>query len=95
MTPIVFLNGVMLGTCGSIAFGLSVVMLLFAMLGRTEPQVGQEWASLSTSTLIFLIMTALFAFSFIGQLKKKPWRWWAQAVALVGLAATLFYYFGP
>ena len=93
MTPLVFLNGVLLGTCASIAFGLAVVMLLFALLGTSEPQVASEWSSLGRSALIFLVMTAICAMSFIGHLKKKRWRWLAQIAMLVGLGATLIYYF--
>ena len=95
MTPLVFLNGVLLGTCASIAFGLAVVMLLFALLGTSEPQVASEWSSLGRSALIFLVMTALCGMSFIGQLTRKPWRWSAQAVMGLGMVATLYYYFAP
>lgn len=85
MTPIVFLNGVLLGTFASIGFGLAVVMLLFALLGASEPQVSAEWPSLLRYTVASFVMTALFAFSFIGQLRQRRWRWTAQAVALAGL----------
>jgi peptidoglycan biosynthesis protein MviN/MurJ (putative lipid II flippase) len=95
MTPLVFLNGVLLGTSASIAFGLCVVMLLFAMLGKGSPQVAPEWDVLSTYTVIFIVMTALCAFSFIGHLKKRHWRWYAQFAMGVGLMATLFKIFGP
>lgn len=95
MTPLVFLNGVMLGTCASIAFGLCVVMLLFKYLGINEPQVEAELPSLGRSTLIFLVMTAVCAVSFIGHLRKRRWRWLAQVVMLIGLGATLIYYFAP
>lgn len=95
MRPLVFLNGVLLGTCASIAFGLGVVMLLFAMLGQSEPQVASEWSSLGRSALIFLVMTALCAISFIGQLRRTPWRWAALSIMGLGVAATLFYYFAP
>lgn len=95
MTPVVFLNGVLLGTCGSIAFGLCIVMVLFAGLGKSSPQVAPEWDVLSTYTAIFLVMTALCAFSFIGHLKKRHWRWYAQGAMGLGLMATLFKIFGP
>jgi hypothetical protein len=95
MTPLVFLNGVLLGTCASIAFGLGVVMLLFALLGASEPQVASEWSSLGRSALIFLVMTALCASSFIGQLRRTSWRWAAQSLMAIGLGATLYYYFAP
>lgn len=85
MTPLVFLNGVLLGTFASIGFGLTVVMLLFALLGASEPQVSTEWPSLVRYTLASMVMTALFAFSFIGHLRRRSWRWSAQGVALAGL----------
>ncbi len=90
MTPLVFLNGVLLGTFASIGFGLAVVMLLFALLGASEPQVSAEWPSLLRYTLASLVLTALFAWSFIGQLRQRPWRWRAQGVALAGLVVAIW-----
>ena len=93
MTPLVFLNGVLLGTFASIGFGLAVVMLLFALLGASEPQVSAEWPSLARYTAASLVMTTLFAFSFVGHLRERRWRWTAQTVALAGLALTAWLVF--
>ena len=90
MTPLVFLNGVLLGTFASIGFGLAVVTLLFALLGASEPQVSAEWPSLLRYTAASFVMTALFAFSFIGQLRQRSWRWGAQTLALAGLAVAIW-----
>lgn len=92
MTPLVFITGVMLGTCASIAFGLLVVMLLFWLLGASEPQVANEWVSLGRSTVVFFIMTMICAVSFIALLKKQRWRWPAQALMWLGVVATVAYY---
>lgn len=95
MTPLAFINGVLLGTCASIAFGLLVVMLLFAMLGSDTPQVVPEWPALWRSTAIFLVMTVFCGLSFISLVKNRPWRWPAQALMWLGVAGTVVYYFGP
>jgi cytochrome bd-type quinol oxidase subunit 2 len=95
MTPLVFITGVLLGTCASIAFGLLVVMLLFWLLGASEPQVASEWSSLWRSALVFLVMTALCAVSFISLVKRRRGRLLAQGLMWLGLAATVAYYVLP
>lgn len=94
MTPLVFITGVLLGTSASIAFGLLVVMLLFWLLGASEPQVANEWVSLGRSAAVFFVMTMFCAVSFISLLKRHPWRWAAQGLMWLGLAVTIAYFFG-
>ncbi|MEM6641267.1 MAG: hypothetical protein AAF610_15370 [Pseudomonadota bacterium] len=91
MTPLVFLNGVLLGTFASISFGLTVVMLIFALLGTSEPQVSAEWPALIKYTLLSLALTVGFAFSFIGHVRQRLWRWRAQGASLAALVTVVVY----
>lgn len=92
MQPLTVITGILLGTTASIAVGLSVVLLLFFILLGDHPQLAVEFAPLSVSTAIFLLMTAICAASFLGLVKQTRWRWIAQAGMWIGLALTVVYY---
>ena len=94
MTPLTFITGVLLGTSASIAFGLIVVMFLFMVMGTDEPRIAAEWTNLGRSLVIFVIMTAICAVSFIGLLRARRWRWAAQGAMWAGVALTLVWFFG-
>ena len=92
MSPLTFLSGVLFGSAASIFVGLLVVLLLFFALGAEEPRVEAELAGLWRSTVIFLFVTAACAVGFIGQLRKKRWRWPGQALMWGAVVATFAYY---
>lgn len=92
MQPLTVITGIFLGSAASIAAGLAVVMLLFALLSGKHPQLSAEFGPLVTHTLIFLAMTAISAASFISLVKRLRWRWVSQAGmwSMLGLIV-LFY----
>ena len=92
MTPLTFITGVLLGTAASICFGLIVVLFLFALLGSENPQVNTEMGSLAVSAVIFLLMTAVCAASFVALLKQHRWRWLGQGAMWAGVVAIATYY---
>lgn len=94
MQPITFITGILLGTSGAIFFGLSVVLLLFWLLGTDEPRVAAELDGLVASTGIFLVMTAISAASFVGLVRRAPWRWPAQAAMWLGVGLVIWYFVG-
>ncbi|NNF16482.1 MAG: hypothetical protein HKN70_07020 [Gammaproteobacteria bacterium] len=83
MTPLLFVNGILLGTAFSIFFGLSVVALLLFMLGTDTPQVSGEIKPLLAYIAIFLVLTVSSGLGFVGLVKKHDYRWWAQCVMWV------------
>lgn len=91
MRPITVLNGIIMGSCGSIFLGIAVTLVIFLFLGPDEPRLQRELGPLSLYAGIFAILTALSAWAFLGQLLLKPWRWWAQGVLLAGVAGAVFY----
>lgn len=91
MRPITVLNGIIMGSCGSIFLGIAVTLVIFLFLGTDEPRLQRELGPLSLYAVMFAALTALSAWAFLGQLLLKPWRWWSQAVLLAALAGAIFY----
>lgn len=91
MRPVAFITGVLLGTSSSIALGLSVVTLLFFVLADDYPRLADELGILVRTTVAFLLMTAICAVGFIGVIKEKTWRLYAQAAMWAGVGAMVWY----
>ncbi|HEX6927896.1 MAG TPA: hypothetical protein VF267_01505 [Gammaproteobacteria bacterium] len=91
MRPITVLNGIIMGSCGSIFIGIAVTLLIFIILGPEEPSLRRELGPLSVYAAIFAALTALSVWAFIGQLLLKRWRWWSQGVLLTAGIVTVYY----
>lgn len=92
MTPLTFITGVLLGTSASICLGLLVVLLLFVLLGTSEPQVATELAALARSAALFFTLTIICGASFIALLRQHAWRWPCQAVMWPAILGVVLYY---
>jgi hypothetical protein len=92
MGPLTVINGILLGSCLSIAFSLAAVVLMFLVVGRGQPQLEHEFPNLVSSLFIFLSMTAISGMSFYMLIRHHRARWLAQAVLWAGLAVTAYYY---
>lgn len=91
MRPITVLNGIIMGSCGSIFIGILVTLVIFLVIGPENPSLQRELGPLTLYAGIFAALTGLSAWAFVGQLLLKPWRWWAQAALLLAVVATVFY----
>lgn len=92
MGPLTVINGILLGSCFSIAFSLGAVLLMFLVVGKDDPQLAHELPKLVDSLLIFSAMTAVSALSFYLLVRRHRARWVGQAVLWVGVLATGLYY---
>jgi hypothetical protein len=90
--PFTVLLGIIMGTLFAIAFGLSVVCLVFWILQDEEPRIAAEFGSLLISTGIFIVLSAFAGLSFYGSLRQLPWRLWSMACMWVGLLLAGRYY---
>ena len=79
MKPLTVITGIILGSSASIFLGLAVVVFLFAVVGDGDPRIESQFKPLIQSTLVFMTMTGVSVWSFLGLLKDRWWRWWAQA----------------
>ena len=92
MRPLAVINGVVLGSCVSIAVSLAAVMFVYLLVGDESPRVQAEFRPLLASMLIFLGMTAISGASFYTQLTKRKTRTGLQIAMWAGLLATAWYY---
>ncbi len=69
----------------------SMRLVIFLVLGPENPSLQRELGPLTLYAAMFAALTGLSAWAFVGQLLLKSWRWWAQAVMLVAVAAVVFY----
>ena len=89
MRPLTVLTGIVLGSSVATTFGLAATLIVFLVLSGEHPRFRSELPVLARYVAIFVVLTTLAAFSFIGLVRERPWRAWAQAAmwaALAGLA---------
>ncbi len=92
MQPLTIITGIVLGSAASISLGLAVVMLIFLILGDDYPRLATEFRPLADSLGLFLVLTVIAAGSFWALLKKRWWRWPAQALMWCGVLLAGAYY---
>lgn len=92
MRPLMVINGILLGSCLSIAVSLAMVLIVFVIIGDDYPRVQHEFKPLLISLFIFLGMTTISAASFYALLTGHGKRRSLQALMWLGLAATGWYY---
>lgn len=92
MRPLMVINGILLGSCLSIAVSLALVLLVFVIIGDDHPRLQDEFRPLLVSLSIFLGMTAISAASFYALAKRHPRRQWLQGLMWLGFVATGWYY---
>jgi hypothetical protein len=92
MQPLAIVTGILMGTSAAIAASLSVVSLLFFLLGDEHPRLDAEFGPLMASTGIFLGLTGLCAAGFLGVVKNTRWKWPAQGAMWTAIAGVVLYY---
>ena len=85
MRPAVVILGFVLGSAAAISFALAGTVIVFALLRSEHPRLDAEIAPLLTNAGLFVLLTLAAAASFYGELKRRPWRRFAQ----LGLGSVL------
>jgi hypothetical protein len=92
MRPLTVITGIVVGSCVSITVSLGAVLFIFLVLGDDHPRLGDEFAALISSLLIFTAMTVISGLSFYSMLIRHEWRRAAQVLMWLGVAAIGTYY---
>ena len=90
MQPLTILTGVVLGSAAATTFALGATLVVFLVLAGEHPQFKAELPLLAVYALVFGVLTAVAAVSFVAELKQRRWRLWSQLlmwVAVGGVAA--------
>jgi hypothetical protein len=90
--PSVVLLGFVLGSAAAITFGLSGVLVVFAVLRPDYPRLQEEFPSLLQNLGVFAVLTVFAAVSFYGLLFQAAWRRAAVAALLASLVAAGWFY---
>lgn len=72
--------------------GLSLTAVVFLLLPEHRERVAGEWRPLLTGIAWTGGLTAVAAGSFVGELKKTPWRRPLQVAMLLALVVVLWRY---
>ncbi len=89
MRPLTVFFGFLLGTCVSVTFSLASLALIWAVLSPSNPRLAAQIPHRLGWIAASLLLTALTALSFIGQLRMRPWRRYAHLMTLGVLGAAL------
>jgi hypothetical protein len=92
MRPLAIVTGIVLGSCVAITLSLAVVLLIYWIIGDSDPLIRGEIPALRTNSAIFLVLTVAAAAAFYGQLVRRWWRWPALGVLSVLIAVVGVYY---
>ncbi len=92
MRPLTVLIGIILGSAASISFGLATVLIVFCVLGSDYPDLAPEFPRLLSSFVAFSFLTAAGAWSFLGEIKGRPWRAWAHVATVLCLSVVIWLY---
>jgi hypothetical protein len=90
--PFTVILGIIFGSLVSIAFSLSVVMLVFLILYDDHPRFSAEMPEVIRGTLIFSFLALAAGASFFGTLKHRTWRFFGLGLLCLGLVAARYYY---
>ena len=92
MRPLALLIGIVLGSAVALFLGLSMTAVVLLFLPEFRDQFAGEWRPLLIGIGSTLGLTLLAAASFVGELKRRPWRRGAQVVLAASMAALLWKY---
>lgn len=92
MRPLAVLLGIVMGSTVSISIGLALTLVVFALLPEHADRIADEYGPLWRSFAAMLVVSAVAAASFVGELRQRPWRHYASAALVLMLAAALWLY---
>lgn len=92
MSPLAVLTGIILGSAVTVAIGLAMVIVVFLSVSGDYPTLGREYGHLLRSFLLFLGLSFVSGYAFMGTLRQTRWLWVAQGGTWLTIAALGFYY---
>jgi hypothetical protein len=92
MRPLVVLLGIVMGSAVSIALGLLMTGTVFLLLHDSDSRLADESRPLMATCIVSVLLAAVAAASFYGELRQQRWRLLAHGVLLAGLAFAAWTY---
>ncbi|HEX6636043.1 MAG TPA: hypothetical protein VF033_00185 [Steroidobacteraceae bacterium] len=92
MRPLVVLLGIVMGSTVSIALGLVMTGAVFLLLHDSDSRLADESRPLMATCVVSVLLAAVAASSFYGELRLRRWRFAAHAALVAGLAFAIWTY---
>jgi len=92
MRPLVVLLGIVMGSTVSIAVALLLTGLVFLLIPESNERLADEHGPLGLACLLSVLLAAIAATSFYGELRRRTWRFAAHAGLALMLAVALWSY---
>lgn len=81
-----------MGSSIALLAGLVMTLLVFLLLPEFRERLAPEFRPLLQAVAWAALLTAASAAGFIGELRTRQWRWWAQGATLVILLGVGWHY---
>ena len=92
MSPLAALTAILMGSAVAITTGLLMVLAVYGILGSDYPRLMAEIPSLLRSLGLFGVLTAVSVAAFIGAVRYRSWRRYAQVGTYVWIAVIVLAY---
>jgi hypothetical protein len=92
MSPLAVLTAIIMGSAVTITIGLALVIVVFLALSGDHPRLAREYWSLLRSFALFLALSLVAGYAFVGTLRRRRWLWAAQAATWLAVAVIGWYY---
>jgi hypothetical protein len=92
MRPLVVLLGIVMGSTVSIAVALLMTGVVFLLLPEYGQRLTEERNPLLLACLLSVLLAAVAAASFYGELRARSWRFAAHGALFVMLVLSLWTY---
>jgi hypothetical protein len=92
LRPLAVLLGIVMGSTVSIAVGLAMTLVVFALLPEHADRIDAEFAPLLRMLAAMTLAAVAAVASFYGELRDRAWRYGAHAGLAVVMAVTIFLY---
>ena len=66
-----------------------MTLLIVSILAADSDRLQGEWRPLLVTTVVFIVLTAICAAAFVGHLRARPWRWYAQLAVIFAVSAVI------
>jgi len=92
LRPLVVLLGIVMGSTVSIALALLLTAVVFLLLPEYGARLADERPPLAIACLLSVILAAIAATSFYGELRRRVWRHAAHLLLTISLGLVLWTY---
>jgi hypothetical protein len=92
MSPLAVFTGIIMGSAVTIALGLAMVIAVFLLLTGEHPRLADEYGTLIKTFGLFFALALVASYAFVGLLRQRPWRWYAQAATWLTIAVIALSY---